>query len=89
MVALKQAKYVREDYDDGKALCFISTCAPRFSGKFLQRHAAGSGHFPDQGRSDRVSKNGDGLIVDAENTLLGEKFRSKRIWWCWEPVWCR
>ena len=28
MVALKQAKYVREDYEDGKAYFFISICGP-------------------------------------------------------------
>jgi quinone-modifying oxidoreductase subunit QmoB len=37
MVSLKQAKYVREDYDDGKAYCFISTCAPRVSANTFTR----------------------------------------------------
>jgi heterodisulfide reductase subunit A-like polyferredoxin len=39
MVALKQAKYVREDYDaDGKAYsCFISTCAHRVCRKTFTR----------------------------------------------------
>ena len=46
LVALKQAKYVREDYPDGKAYIF-------------------------------VAKNGDGLIVEADNTLLGEKIQVK------------
>ena len=31
MISLKQAKYVREDYNDGKALFSINICAPRES----------------------------------------------------------
>ena len=38
MVALKQAKYVREDYDDGKAFIFYQHMrTPGLSGEFLQR----------------------------------------------------
>jgi quinone-modifying oxidoreductase subunit QmoB len=53
MVSLKQAKYVREDYDDGKAFVFYQHMrTPGFQENFLQGHAAGSGHFHDQGRRD-------------------------------------
>jgi len=61
LVALKQAKYVREDYDDGKAYIFY-------------QHMRTPGLLT-KGEVISVSKNGDGMVVEADNTLLGEKVK--------------
>ena len=52
LVALKQAKYLREDYDDGKSYVFYQHMRTRGSdGKLLQKHPAGSRHLFNQGGS--------------------------------------
>ena len=75
MVALKQAKYVREDYTaDGKAFIFYQHM--RTSGlmeNFYKAIQQDEGIFLTKGDVVSVSKNGDGLIVEADDTLLGEK----------------
>jgi quinone-modifying oxidoreductase subunit QmoB len=62
MVALKQAKYVREDYDDGKAFIFYQHMRtpglPRISTKAMQQDP---GIFMTKGEVIGVAKNGDGL----------------------------
>ena len=78
MVSLKQAKYVREDYSDGKAFIFYQHMrTPGFSELFYKGLQQDPGIFMTKGAVMNVSKNGDGLIVDAENTLLGEKLQVK------------
>jgi quinone-modifying oxidoreductase, subunit QmoB len=78
MVALKQAKYVREDYDDGKAYIFYQHMrTPGFSELFYKGLQQDPGIFMTKGAVMKVAKNGDGMIVDAENTLLGEKLQVK------------
>jgi len=78
MVALKQAKYVREDYDDGKAFIFYQHMrTPGFSELFYKGLQQDPGIFMTKGAVMKVAKNGDGMIVDAENTLLGEKLQVK------------
>ncbi len=79
MVALKQAKYVREDYEaDGKAFIFYQHMrTPGFSELFYKGLQQDPGIFMTKGAVMNVSKNGDGLIVDAKNTLLGEKLQVK------------
>jgi quinone-modifying oxidoreductase subunit QmoB len=78
MVALKQAKYVREDYDDGKAFIFYQHMrTPGFSELFYKGLQQDPGIFMTKGAVMGVAKNGDGMIVDAENTLLGEKLQVK------------
>ncbi len=79
MVSLKQAKYVREDYaEDGKAFIFYQHMrTPGFSELFYKGLQQDPGIFMTKGAVMSVTKNGDGMIVEAENTLLGEKLQVK------------
>ena len=78
MVSLKQAKYVREDYDDGKAFIFYQHMrTPGFSELFYKGLQQDPGIFMTKGAVMKVSKNGGGMIVDAQDTLLGEKLQVK------------
>jgi quinone-modifying oxidoreductase subunit QmoB len=78
MVALKQAKYVRDDYADGKAFIFNQHMrATGFSELFYKEMQQDPGIFITKGSVMGVAKNGGGMIVDAENTLLGEKLQVK------------
>ncbi|MBR9986573.1 MAG: hydrogenase iron-sulfur subunit [Desulfosarcina sp.] len=78
MVALKQAKYVREDYDDGKAFIFYQHMRTTgLSELFYKGLQQDPGIFMTKGAVMGVAKNGNGMIVDAENTLLGEKLQVK------------
>ena len=78
MVALKQAKYVREDYDDGKAFIFYQHMrTPGLSELFYKGLQQDPGIFLTKGSVMEVAKNGNGLVVEAENTLLGEKIKVK------------
>jgi quinone-modifying oxidoreductase subunit QmoB len=75
-VALKQAKYVRDDYEDGKA--FIIYQHMRTSGlseNFYKRMQQDPGIFMAKGEVTKVSGNGSGLVVEADDTLLGEKIQ--------------
>ena len=74
LVSLKQAKYVREDYDDGKAYLFYQHMrTPGLSENFYKNIQQDNGIFLTKGDVVSVSKNGNGLIVEAVNTLLGKK----------------
>ncbi|HHP7234137.1 MAG TPA: FAD-dependent oxidoreductase [Desulfobacterales bacterium] len=77
LVALKQAKYVREDYpEDGKAYIFYQHMrTPGLSELFYKAVQQDEGVFMTKGSVLRVSGNGNGLAVEAENTLLGETLR--------------
>jgi quinone-modifying oxidoreductase subunit QmoB len=78
MVALKQAKYVRQDYADGKAYVFYQHMrTPGLSEYFYKSLQQDPGIFLTKGNVISVSKNGGGLIVDATDTLLGEKLQVK------------
>jgi len=79
LVALKQAKYVREDFpEDGKAYIFYQHMrTPGLSELFYKAVQQDEGIFMTKGNVLNVSGNGDGLTVDAENTLLGETLRVK------------
>jgi len=78
MVALKQAKYVREDYNDGKAFIFYQHMrTPGLSELFYKALQQDPGIFLTKGNVMEVVKNGNGLMVEAENTLLGEKIKVK------------
>ncbi len=78
LVALKQAKYVREDYPEGKAFVFYQHMrTPGLSENFYKNLQQDPGIFMTKGEVTAVSKNGNGLIVEAENTLLGEKVQVK------------
>jgi quinone-modifying oxidoreductase, subunit QmoB len=78
MVALKHAKYVREDYVDGKAYIFYQHMrTPGLLENFYKSIQQDEGIFLTKGEVIGVSKNGDGMIVEADNTLLGEKVKVK------------
>ena len=78
LVALKQAKYVRDDYPEGKAFVFYQHMrTPGLSESFYKSLQQDPGIFMTKGEVTAVSKNGTGLIVEAENTLLGEKVQVK------------
>lgn len=78
MVSLKQAKYVRDDYADGKAYIFYQHMrTPGLSEYFYKSLQQDPGIFLTKGNVVGVSKNGDGIIVDATDTLLGEKLQVK------------
>jgi len=78
LVALKQAKYVRDDYADGKAFVFYQHMRTLgLTENFYKSIQQDQGIFLTKGEVTAVSKNGDGLIVEADNTLLGEKIQVK------------
>lgn len=76
LVALKQAKYVREDYADGAAYIFYQHMrTPGLTENFYKAVQQDPGVFLTKGEVASVKKNGDGLVVEADNTLLGEKIQ--------------
>ncbi|OQY05063.1 MAG: heterodisulfide reductase subunit A [Desulfobacteraceae bacterium 4572_123] len=78
LVALKQAKYVREDYEDGKAYVFYQHMrTPGLQENFYKSLQQDRGIFLSKGEVMNVSANGDSLIVEADHTLLGEKVKVK------------
>jgi quinone-modifying oxidoreductase subunit QmoB len=79
LVSLKQAKYVREDYpDEGKAFVFYQHMRTvGLTENFYKSVQQDEGIFLTKGTVVNVSKNGDGLIVEADHTLLGEKVQVK------------
>jgi quinone-modifying oxidoreductase subunit QmoB len=77
-VALKQAKYVREDYSDGKAYIFYQHMrTPGLSENFYKNIQQDPGIFLTKGEVTGVAKSGSALVVDASNTLLGEQVQVK------------
>jgi quinone-modifying oxidoreductase subunit QmoB len=78
LVSLKHAKYVREDYADGKAFIFYQHMrTPGLTEYFYKGIQQDEGIFMTKGEVVRVSKNGAGLVVEASDTLLGEKIQVK------------
>ena len=78
LVSLKQAKYVQEDFSDGKAYIFYQHMrTPGLMENFYKSIQQNPGIFLTKGEVVSVSKNGDGIIVEADNTLLGEKIQVK------------
>ena len=78
LVALKQAKYVREDFADGKAFVFCQHMRTLgLTESFYKNIQQDPGIFLTKGEVTGVSPNGDGLLVEADNTLLGEKVQVK------------
>ncbi len=78
MVALKQAKYVREDYEDGQAyVIYQHMRTPGQMEYFYKNIQQDPGIFLTKGEVVKVGQNGDGLVVEADNTLLGEKIQLK------------
>ncbi len=77
MVALKQAKYVREDgNDDAKAYIFYQHMrTPGQNEYFYKSVQQDDGIFLTKGDVVSVSQNGDGLVLEANDTLLGENIK--------------
>ena len=77
-VALKQAKYVRDDYPDGKAyIIYQHMRTPGLQEYFYKGIQQDRGIFMSKGAVTEVSKSGDNLIVEATNTLLGDNLNLK------------
>jgi len=78
MVALKQAKYVREDYADGKAFVIYQHMrTPGLQENFYKSLQQDPGIFLTKGDVTQVAKNGTRLVVDAADTLLGKEIQIK------------
>ncbi len=76
MVTLKQAKYVREDYEDGKAyILYQHMRTPGLQEYFYKSLQQDPGIFMSKGEVIGVSENGGSLSVEADNTLLGDKIQ--------------
>ncbi|MEW6077681.1 MAG: FAD-dependent oxidoreductase [Thermodesulfobacteriota bacterium] len=76
MAALKQAKYVRDDYSDGKAYIFYQHMrTPGLAENFYKSMQQDPGIFLTKGEVMSVTKSGSQLMVEASNTLLGEKLK--------------
>lgn len=78
LVALKQAKYVREDYADGKAFIFYQHMrTPGLTENFYKNIQQDRGIFLTKGEVLKIEQSGNGLLIEAANTLLGEKLQVK------------
>lgn len=78
MVALKQAKYVREDYEDGKAyVIYQHMRTPGLTEGFYKNMQQDAGVFMTKGEVTSVEKKGSKLVVSAKDTLLGESVAIK------------
>jgi quinone-modifying oxidoreductase subunit QmoB len=78
LVALKQAKYVTEDYKDGKAFIFYQHMRTMgLHENFYKSMQQDEGVFLSKGEISSVVPDGGHLLVEAENTLLGKKIQVK------------
>jgi quinone-modifying oxidoreductase, subunit QmoB len=77
-VALKQARYVTEDYTDGKAFVIYQHMrTPGLQEYFYKSMQQEDGVFMTKGSVTEVKPQGNGLEVTAVNTLLGENLALK------------
>ncbi|HKL00077.1 MAG TPA: FAD-dependent oxidoreductase [Desulfotignum sp.] len=77
-VALKQARYVTEDYADGKAyVIYQHMRTPGLQEYFYKSMQQEDGIFMTKGAVTGVETQGDSLAVTAVNTLLGENLALK------------
>jgi len=73
MVALKQARYVREDNPDGQAyILYQHMRTPGNTELFYKGMQQEDGVFLTKAAVTSVEESGDGLVVHATNTLLGD-----------------
>jgi quinone-modifying oxidoreductase subunit QmoB len=73
MVALKQARYVREDNPDGSAfILYQHMRTPGNTELFYKNAQNDDGIFMTKGSVTQIEEQGNGLVVQAEDTLLGE-----------------
>ncbi len=78
LVALKQATYVRDDFADGKAfIIYQHMRTPGLTENFYKAVQQDPGIFMTKGQVTKVSANGAGLIVEADDTLLGQAIQIK------------
>jgi quinone-modifying oxidoreductase subunit QmoB len=78
MVALKQAKYVRDDYEDGKAyIIYQHMRTPGLQELFYKSMQQDDGIFMTKGNVSEVAQQGSGLAVTATDTLLGKNLAIK------------
>ena len=76
LVALKQAKYVCDDYPDGKAqIIYQHMRTPGLWENFYKSIQQEDGIFLTKGDVVSVAQSGGGIAVEADNTLLGEKIQ--------------
>ena len=75
LISLKQAKYVREDYNDGKAFIFYKHMrTPGLYENFYKSMQNDEGIFLTRGEVQSVTENADkSLTVEVDNTMIGEK----------------
>ena len=77
-VALKQARYVRDDYQDGKAyIIYQHMRTPGLQEYFYKSMQQEDGIFMTKGAVTEVAPQGNGLSVTATNTLLGDNLAIK------------
>jgi quinone-modifying oxidoreductase, subunit QmoB len=77
-VALKQAKYVREDNPDAKAyIIYQHMRTPGQDEYFYKSVQQDEGIFMTKGDVVGVSQNGNGLVLEANDTLLGKNIKLK------------
>ncbi|PKL52415.1 MAG: heterodisulfide reductase subunit A [Nitrospira bacterium HGW-Nitrospira-1] len=74
MISLKQAKYVREDYTDGKAFIFYKHMrTPGVYENFYKSMQNDEGIFLTRGEVKGVTENADkSLTVEVDDTMIGE-----------------
>ncbi len=73
MVALKQAKYVREDNPDGQAfILYQHMRTPGHTELFYKNMQQDDGIFLTKAAVTQVEEGNNGLVVKAQDTLLGE-----------------
>ena len=78
MVALKQARYVREDYADGKAyVIYQHMRTPGLQEYFYKSMQQDDGIFLTKGAVTEVAAQGSDIMVSATNTLLGDNLALK------------
>ncbi len=76
LVALKQAKYVCDDYPDGKAqIIYQHMRTPGLWENFYKSIQQEDGIFLTKGDVVGVAQSGGVIAVEADNTLLGEKIQ--------------
>ncbi len=77
-VALKQASYVRSDYEDGKAyIIYQHMRTPGLQELYYKSMQQDDGIFMTKGSVTEVTEQGGGLAVTAVDTLLGENLAIK------------
>jgi quinone-modifying oxidoreductase subunit QmoB len=78
LVALKQARYVTDDYSDGKAyVIYQHMRTPGLQEYFYKSMQQQDGVFMTKGSVTEVKSQGNGLEVTAVNTLLGDNLALK------------